>query len=349
MTEYPSAHYVRELRPLLPPEVFQPHAGRLFWMGVHMAIIAAGITLTATVDLAWPWLLLGSAVIGHSYTGMAFAGHEILHGAVVKSRRWSHALGFVCLLPFTLSPRLWKAWHNQTHHANTMRPGADPDAYPTLADYQKSWKLRFMDRIALGRGRMMGWVCLGMGFTGQSLQMFLNAKKDKMVSPREYRAVLGETALSLGIWMTLAWAIGPRAFVFAYLLPMIAANTVAMAYILTNHHLSPHTTVNDPLLNSLTVTVSPVVDALHSSFGLHVEHHLFPAMPAVHARKVRQLLIEKWPERYQSMPLLTAVRRLMQTPRVYSAPTVLFDPLGGYSTSTLVPKTQQAEPLSAAG
>ena len=41
---------------------------------------------------------------------------------------------------------------------------------------------------------------------------------------------------------------------FAFVLPLLFANGLVMAFILTNHGLSPLTDVNDPLVNSLSVT-----------------------------------------------------------------------------------------------
>jgi fatty acid desaturase len=115
-----------------------------------------------------------------------------------------------------------------------------------------------------------------------------------------------------------------------------------MSYILTNHSLSPLTGVNDPLLNSLSVEVPEVLHRLHLRFGLHVEHHLFPAMSSAHAPLVQAALRAKFPDRYQSLPLLTALRRLAGTPRVYATPTRLVDPLSGHEADTLLPA-----PLSA--
>ena len=57
-------------------------------------------------------------------------------------------VGWVCFLPFTLSPTLWNAWHNKVHHGRTALAGTDPDAFPTLADYRDSKALRAADYFA---------------------------------------------------------------------------------------------------------------------------------------------------------------------------------------------------------
>jgi fatty acid desaturase len=113
-----------------------------------------------------------------------------------------------------------------------------------------------------------------------------------------------------------------------------------MAYILTNHSLSPYTETNDPLVNTLSVQVPSWVARMHLQFGLHVEHHLFPAMSSTYAPLVRDAIIARWPERYQSLPLFEALGRLIRTPRVYRSPTTLVDPCTGREEQTLLPRDE---------
>ena len=121
-----------------------------------------------------------------------------------------------------------------------------------------------------------------------------------------------------------------------------------MSFILTNHSLSPLTDINDPLLNSLSVTCPRLVECLSLGFGYHVEHHLFPAMSARHAPEVRALLRAHYPERYQSMPLLQATLVLHSSARVYKDATTLVDPRSGREWPALKPPPSAAA-LSAAG
>lgn len=337
MDARPASFYVKALRPLLPGEAFAPNPARLFWLALHLATVAVGIALLARGPGLLASLAL-SLVIGHAFTGMAFVGHELLHGSIVKSRRAAHLIGWVCLLPFTLSPRLWKAWHNRMHHGNTMIAGVDPDAYPTLEAFSAARATRLMERFSVARGHLLGLLCFPLGFTGQSTQLLFTARSRGYLTPGQHRLALLESLLGVLTWAALGWWLGPLGFLFAFVLPLLVANTVAMAYILTNHNLNPLTQVNDPLLNSLTVTVPRFFDLLHSRFGLHVEHHLFPAVSSDHLPRVRELLLERWPERYQSMSLSAALASLMRTPRIYREATVLVDPRTGYETRTLLPR-----------
>ena len=98
------------------------------------------------------------------------------------------------------------------------------------------------------------------------------------------------------------------------------------------------TAVNDPLVNSLSVTVPRVFAKLHLNFGLHVEHHLFPSMSSHYAPLVRDELMRRWPERYQSLPMHRAMAQLGRTPRVYGSDVTLHDPIHGVEASTILPR-----------
>jgi fatty acid desaturase len=119
--------------------------------------------------------------------------------------------------------------------------------------------------------------------------------------------------------------------------PLLIANAIVMAFILTNHSLSPRVSINDPLVSGLSVTMPRFAEWLTLHFGYHVEHHLFPAMSARHAPRVRTLLQRRWPERYQSMSLKSALTRLHQTARIYKDDITLVDPRTGEEFPTLMP------------
>ena len=338
MTPRPISDYARVLRPLLPADLFDPVPARLGWLAFHGAVVVGAMALIAGGVGGWPIAAALSIVIGHGFAGLAFVGHEVLHGAVVRAPGRRRLVGWLAFLPFAVSPRLWVVWHNQVHHGYTMKQGVDPDSYPTLAEWRASRAIRLIEHASLGRGNWAGALSLLIGFPAQSLQMLIRLGGDRRhFTRRELALTLLETVAAALVWAALAWALGPLRFLFAYVIPLLLGGAVIMGYILTNHSLSPFTDVNDPLLNSLTVTTPRFVERLHLQFGLHVEHHLFPAMSATRAHAVRDLLRQRWPERYQSMPILTALRRLAQTGRIYRAPTTLIEPATGREWSTLLP------------
>ena len=321
---------------------------RLLWLALYIALAAGGIwSIVQGIGGGWA-APLWSLLIGHSFAGAAFVGHETMHGAVIRSKPLRQLVGWVCFLPFTLSPTLWNAWHNKVHHGNTGIEGVDPDSFPSRAQYDKSRTTRVADYFAPGHGRPLGFSTLLFGFTGQSTQMlFIWMKNTDALDAKGRVAVRIETVLGWAVWASLAWFIGLHAFLFAFVLPLVVGNLVVISYILTNHSLSPMNDVNDPLLNSLTVTMPSFVNRLHLNFGLHVEHHLFPAMSSAYAPYVRDALMKQFPDQYQSMPFMTAMKKLFMTPRVYGTQTLLVDPLSGFSAETIAPRTSRtrSEPV----
>lgn len=329
--------YARELKPLLPKKAFEPARSRLLWLPAHLAVITLG---TVALALGWvPWLCAGlvSLAIGVSFAGLTFLAHETLHGAVVRGRRLRRIVGTLGFLPFMVSPRLWLAWHNRVHHGHANQPGVDPDAYPTLAEYENSWAVRvFTDHLGPGRQRPAGLLSLVVGFSVQSAHILLERKR--YLPLREQRLALLESALAAGFWLGLGLLIGWLPLLFAFGLPLLVANALVMGFILTNHSLSPHTETNDPLVNSLSVTLPRWLEWLTLRFGYHVEHHVFPWMSSRHAPTVRALLRARFPERYQSMSLFRALLTLHRTARVYKNETTLFDAPTGKEWRTLLPR-----------
>ena len=321
----------------MPSHLFAPDRRRLGWLALHIAVAASGIALIAS-GVAWPLALLLSLVIGHSFAGMAFVAHETLHGSVVRGTRLRKIFGGIGFGPLAISPTLWIAWHNKVHHGHAGQLGVDPDTCMTLDKYRGSAGLRALSWILPGSKRWIGGLTLFFGLSGQSLSMLLGMRSTLDLSRGERLQVWIETLFAAAVWSALAIALGPVAFFLAFLLPFFLANVVLTSYILTNHALSPLTDVNDPLLNSLSVTTPRIVEVLHLNFGYHVEHHCFPAMSPRHAPLVRDAIRARWPERYQSLPLMSALARIFATARVYKDPVTLIDPRSGREFPVLLPR-----------
>jgi fatty acid desaturase len=334
---YPTSTYVRALRPELPVETFKPARSRLLAVPVLVAIVVVAMLAITNGWLPWPLVPVLSLVIGASFACLTFVAHEAMHGGIVRGRFLRHVVGTIGFLPFMLSPRLWAAWHGRVHHARANLHD-DPDMYPLLDRYERSPRARFsIDHFSLGGRRWRGALSLLLGFTVQSADQLIRGRHRKFLGARQGALVIAETAFAVAVWATVAALVGGVAFIFVYVVPLLIANAFVMAFILTNHSLSPRVAINDPLVSSLTVTTPRWFEWMTLGFGFHVEHHVFPAMSSRHARKVRALLIARWPERYQSMPLVDALRLLHRTARVYKDATTLVDAKTGLEYPTLRP------------
>lgn len=335
----PPSAYARELKSLLPASLFDPARSRVLWLPVHYTAAALVIWALASGVVPWPLWPVASIVIGCCMAGVTFVAHEALHGGIVRGKAAIRVVGWLGFLPFCVSPQLWMAWHNRVHHNHCGQPGIDPDMYPTLDEYKTQRRARIMaDHFGIGRRRLVGFASLLFGFTGQSLQMLFTARKRGMLEPKLHRRAIVETLMGLAVWISVGFLVGPLAFVFAFVLPLVVANTIVMMFIMTNHNLSPLAKVNDPLVNSLSVTLPRLVEWLTLDFGFHVEHHLFPRMSTRQGRVVRTALRERFGGRYQSMPLGRALRQLYRTARVYKDSLTLIDPHTGETWPTLVPR-----------
>jgi fatty acid desaturase len=330
--------YVHELRPELPPEAFQPATSRLIFVPVHLVLIATEIYAIADGWLPWYLVPVLSILIGISMSGLTFVAHEAIHGAIVRGRTSRMIVGWIGFLPFAVSPRLWDAWHDRVHHA-TANAADDPDTYPTLEEYRTSRAMRVMvDVFAPGGRRWRGLLSLAFGFTGQSTAQLIIARRKGYLDKRGFAIALAQTGAAIGVWATVAVLVGFVPFLFAFVLPLLLANVIVMSFILTNHGLSPRVEINDPLVSGLSVTAPRWVEWMTLQFGYHVEHHLFPAMSSRHARSVRDLLRARWPQRYQSMPLGSALLALHRTARIYKDAVTLVDPRTGREFATLMPR-----------
>lgn len=333
----PQSTYVRELRAELPAKVFEPARSRVAIVPVHLAIISVSALAISSRWSPWPLVPLLSVVIAVSFAGLTFIAHETVHGAIVRGHTARHVIAWIGFLPFTVSPRLWAAWHDRVHHANANRP-TDPDVYPTLAEYDASRRVRLViNSFSMGGRRWRGALSLLLGFTVQSAHQLVTARRRRLLKPRVFAFAIAETVAGIVVWVFVAVTIGFVPFLFVFAIPLLVANVIVMSFILTNHSLSPRVEINDPLVSGLSVTAPRWVESLTLQFGYHVEHHLFPAMSSRHARRIRDLLRQYWPQRYQSMPLRTALRELHRTARVYKDAVTLIDPRTRREYATLMP------------
>jgi fatty acid desaturase len=318
--------------------VFAPAVSRLVLVPAYLAAITISTIAIAAGWLPWFVVPLFSLVIGVSFAALTFIGHEAIHGGIVHSRTARQVVGWIGFLPFTVSPQLWAAWHDRVHHANANLPH-DPDVYPTLAEYRGSRLIRFLvDSFSLGGRRARGLLSLLLGFTVQSAHQLVSARRYGFLKRREHHIAIAQTIAGVAVWAVVAWLVGFVAFLFVFVIPLLVANVVVMSFILTNHSLSPRVEINDPLASALSVTAPRWVELITLRFGYHVEHHLFPSMSSRNAHTVRDLLRQRWPLRYQSMPLRKALGQLYRTARVYKDGNTLVDPMTGCEYPTLMPQ-----------
>ncbi|MFG6120821.1 fatty acid desaturase family protein [Thalassobacillus sp. B23F22_16] len=319
--------YAKQIKPHLPKGVFKPVPTRLFG-GLAYVIVTIAAFLTIGLFELHPLLNLTlSVIIGFSFAGLGFLGHEILHGTVVRKPWLRDLLGAIAFFPLSTGPKLWRKWHNMIHHVHTQHEEKDPDAWPTLEKISKMKIFHWVYRLPLFVRATFAFASLAVQFSAHSLKMFFTYVKE--FKPKKQPVVWLQVVLPWGFWISLLFVMGFTNWLFAFFIPLLIANLIVMGYISTNHRLNPITPINDPLANSLTVTVPKWVDVLHFNFSYHTEHHLFPGMNPKYYPLVKEQIKKFWPERYHEMPLGEALLALWKTPRVYYKDNKLADPKYG--------------------
>lgn len=339
--------YARELRPLLPPEAFRTNPDRLALVLINLVILVLGWGLAHRLE-RWPlqWLPLFlpfALVMANSIVVLLFASHDLLHGNALRQLRWRRVVGLVGLAVLWMPPTLWQAVHNREHHGNTNAL-ADPDR-SYLERQGAGWGSWIQHQfVPSSEVRPLG-LLLGMGgsWAVHNLRTLIAVLQGEghgptpaparfAVGPVETRRILIELAvIALGHALVIAGiGLAPLPLLLGYVLPLWLGYAGAMAYIYTNHFLSPLTEVNDPLLNTLSLKVPRWLDALHLNFSHHVEHHIFPGLNTDYYPMVRRLLIDRYGDRYKQLPAARAWQLLMATPRYYRNSTTLVNQAGDH-------------------
>jgi fatty acid desaturase len=330
---YTFGWYASKISPHLPKEVFQPVPSRLFGGLAYLIIGISCLLVISLLNLHLLWNFLISVVLGFSFAGLGFLGHEILHGTVVRRPWLRDFLGAIAFWPLCTGPKLWRKWHNANHHVHTQDEELDPDAWPSLEKLAKSRLLRWVYRIPFAIRAFFAFSALTITFTLHSIRMLFYFFKD--FEPKNRKVVFWQFLLPWATWIGLLFVIGFEKWLFAFFLPLLIGNFIVMSYISTNHRLNPLVPVNDPLANSLSVTVPKWVDVLHFNFSYHTEHHLFPTMSSKYYPLVKAYIKKMWPDRYHEMPMGKALAALWKTPRVYYQQCELIEPRQGNIYGTL--------------
>lgn len=327
--------YAAVVREALDQSVTKRCPGRLIWLFVHLGIIAAAILAISNWHNAAIDAFAGIA-IGHSLGIMGFLGHEIMHGSVVRGKRRIALFGGICMAHWGILPSVWIRWHNQQHHQHTQHSFEDPDCFGWENLYRRSRWLQTVERLTPGSESplsalfLFSWFTLHTGWIVWGLKGFFPTRRER------YAARLYFVAVPLVALSTTYVFLGPLACLWVVVLPLVISNVMMMSYVATNHLVSPLTEdVNDPLLNSLTVRSPRWLEWLHLHNNFHVEHHVVPNVNPRHARRVAEVLAQQWPDRYQALNHLVALRHVYRSPRFYSDHAELMNPRTGRRVRTL--------------
>ena len=210
-----------------------------------------------------------------------------------------------------MPPTQWRTLHNKVHHSNTNNEN-DPDRN-YLHQQPRTWASWIHKVIVPSLEVNPIGLIIGMGTAWgfhdfrnlTSVLLFPNADADYVpaafaVSAGDRRKIVGElgliTLLHLGLIATLGFKFWNLAL--GYFLPIALGHAIGMFYIYTNHLVCPMTSVNDPLINSVSLKVPAIFNCLHLNFSYHTEHHIFPGLNSDYYPQAQALLLEHYPDRF---------------------------------------------------
>ncbi|MGK7932942.1 MAG: fatty acid desaturase [Microcystaceae cyanobacterium] len=340
--------YAKELKPLLPPEAFYPNYQRFWTILLHLSIILLGILFAHSLQGS-SWLLyltfLPVAIImGNSIIALLFSSHEILHNCSPKKDFRAYLLPLFALSFLWTPPTFWLEVHNKEHH-NKTNAQDDPDrCYLTTEDVTLSnyvhglltpspstYPPLFLVGMASGWGiHTLKNLCAALISTKDYKPTFATAKFE--LSKAKKLKIMGEVAFIIGIHGLYMAAVGFTlpALLFCYFLPIWLGYAGCIFYIYTNHYLCPLTEVNDPLENTVSLEIPAIFDKLHLNFSYHVEHHIFPTLNTNYYPQVRELLLQRYPDKIKLLTVKEAWGYLLSTEKLYHDNEHFSDKLGNH-------------------
>jgi fatty acid desaturase len=351
--------YAKELRSLIPPEAFIPDPSKLVILFINLTILILGWMIAARLDcwspsLLWLYLPL-SIIMGNSVVALLFSTHDLMHGSVIKNARLIYIISFLGLTMLWMPPTLWKAVHNRVHHNHTNDLG-DPDRN-YLYEQSSTWGKWIQDLFVPSSEVNPIWFTVGLTsawgvHTFRNLTSVLFFNHDSVdyvpaaftVSAKDRRAIAGELLMMIIIHLSILTYLQfePLKLILGYFLPIGIGYGGIIFYIYTNHLLCRMTSVNDPLINSMSLRVYKIFDLLHLNFSHHTEHHIFPGMNSDYYFIVRDLLETHYSEHFNLFNAGEAWNLLLQTPRHYKDENTLTD----WSGKKSVPCSTSENPKS---
>lgn len=240
---------------------------------LRLLLLVPIAALAGAGALHGPGLLLrtaGTLALAAVLVSLSVVMHEGGHHLLFRSRRLDRVVAFCCGVPVLLSASAYRTLHLR-HHA-FEHTGRDPDDIETLA--RKGIPLVLVYYVLLIAGTYLYFPHVALGG--------LRAAR----SAGERRAIALEYA-AIGAALAAAWWLAPAAMVRLWLLPMLVAGQLTNLRSLAEHGL---TTGGSPFTATRSVRTTSVVAFFLCNLNLHLEHHLFPAVPWYNLPRVHQLL-----------------------------------------------------------
>jgi omega-6 fatty acid desaturase (delta-12 desaturase) len=240
--------------------------------------------------------------------------HECGHGSLFRSRGINRAVGFLLGVVSGMPQYVWAQHHNY-HHAHNGNWDRYRGPYTTLSvdEYAALTRARqrlYRSKCSVVAAPLAGFIYLIFNprFTWMkgSIGLLAHVARRKLAqpavslaahaasyrtrywnSPREYRHMLWNNLVLLGIWAAMCWVCGPARFFSIYLLSVSIAGGVGIVLFTVQHNFEhsyagddAHWDLDAGALEGTSFLVLPRwLNWFTVNIGYHHVHHLSAAIP----------------------------------------------------------------------
>jgi fatty acid desaturase len=235
--------------------------------GIHLVCVGATGTMVWFAEPFWFLLVPAMALHGVTLVTMFAPMHECVHRTAFASPRLNDAVGWVAGVLCVYNSTFYRYFH-AWHHRYTQDPARDPELmYPKavsrLAYFKEITGVTFWFRRAIDYPKIALGQTEGLPFVPGS------ARRDVAFS------MSIQLLIYLGVAASIA--MGYTAALYFWLLPVVLAQPVLRAILVTEHTLCSQD--QNGLTNTRTTLAAFPIRVLMWNMPLHAEHHLFPSVP----------------------------------------------------------------------
>lgn len=322
--------YAKHLKEHIPKEAFQAASYKLLPMFFHVILVFVNLCMIKYCISSSIVILSCSILMGLSIACIFLFSHELTHGTIVRSQPLLYILELFFWAFSGLPPTLWKRIHNMTHH-QTMNTYEDPDR---KAFRSESSTLNNVYNLFIYPNKRLRYsLTVGFAMIFYSLKhiiaVFYNPKNKPAIvtmrpnyTPKEIQKIKYELLYIVMFWTAILYFISSWLGVIALFISWMTFSVSTITFIITQHLRNPvFIDVPDPLLTTTSVIIPRWLDKLIDWHSFHVEHHIFPGINFDYYPMISQKIKEKFPKKYQRLPILQAIKEC------YEQDVLIDDPL----------------------
>lgn len=243
-------------------------------VSVVVVYVAAGFLILSSN--VWFLQVLGFLGMSCAMIRGGFLVHEASHHTLMKTRKWNSIFGVAFGIPIAMPMTMYGYFH-RIHHAYE-RTERDPGNLEHLAK-----KLHIHPTL-------LQWLILIGGTELSILQTILTALL--MIVRNKRRDILIEYSLVGLFFLSVFSLFTLTEFIAVWVIPFLLAATAMNVRIIAEHELPK--SLESQFTRTRTVVSNRLVQWILYNGNFHLEHHLYPKVPAYNLPKLHQLLQEEF-------------------------------------------------------